>query len=149
LEGLLLFRLSLAAKAVPFGFKNAATFGNFGRLLNGGLARLGLGETKALLQGSAVTGRSFKSGEVFDVGRVSDFDIALAGSGIFNRAKALGIALRSGGTRTGPLTKSQIERLGLKPLRDLLSRLAGRDVNFMIFEDAATAAARAPSVPIP
>jgi hypothetical protein len=41
------------------------------------LARAGYGNVEPILQGSAVTGKSFKTGKEFDVGRVSDFDIAL------------------------------------------------------------------------
>ena len=110
------------------------------------MADAGLGGTKAILQGSAVTGKSFRTGKAFDAGRVSDFDIALAGPDILARARQLGIGLRSGGTRTGPLTGAQIQQLGLGPLRNSLSQSAGRPVNFMVFGDAGAAAARAPSV---
>jgi hypothetical protein len=41
------------------------------------IAEAGYADTRALLQGSAVTGRSFRTGAPFDVGRVSDFDVAL------------------------------------------------------------------------
>ena len=135
-----------ATKGIPFGFRNAGEFGQFGKTLNSGLADAGLGGTKAILQGSAVTGKSFRTGKAFDAGRVSDFDIALAGPDILARARQLGIGLRSGGTRTGPLTGAQIQQLGLGPLRNSLSQSAGRPVNFMVFGDAGAAAARAPSV---
>ena len=71
------------------GFKNAGEFAKFVKTLNSGLADAGFGGAKALLQGSAVTGKSFRTGKAFDAGRVSDFDIALAGPAILARAKQL------------------------------------------------------------
>ncbi|TQV78840.1 hypothetical protein FKG94_12530 [Exilibacterium tricleocarpae] len=135
-----------ATKGIPFGFKNAGDFAQFGKALNSGLAEAGFGGTKALLQGSAVTGKSFRTGKAFDAGRISDFDIALAGPQILARAKQLGIGLRSGGTRTGPLTAAQVQRLGLGGMQSTLSKQAGRPVNFMIYGDAGAAASRAPSI---
>ncbi len=134
------------AKGTPFGFKNAGEFRQFGKTLNAGLADAGFSRTKAILQGSAVTGKNFRTGKAFDAGKVSDFDIALAGPDIFARARQLGIRLRSSGTRTGPLTGTQIQQLGLGPLRNSLSQSAKRPVKFMVFSDAKAAAAKAPSV---
>jgi hypothetical protein len=39
-----------------------------------------------------------------DIGRVSDYDVALAGDDIFDAARRAGIRLRFGGIRTGPMT---------------------------------------------
>jgi len=138
-----------AEVSVPHGFTSAELFGQFGAKLNGGLADAGYADAHALLQGSAVTGRSFRTGTAFDVGRVSDFDIALSSPTLLARARELGVGLRSAGTRTGPLSAAQVQQLGLGPLQQSLSQMAGRPVNFMIYGDAAAAAARAPSVPIP
>lgn len=80
---------------------------------------------------------------------MSDFDIALAGSELLQRARSLGIGLRSGGTRTGPLSSRDLQALGLKDLSSKLSAQAGRDVNFMIYDSAATASSHAPSVSLP
>lgn len=79
---------------------------------------------------------------------MSDFDIALAGSELLQRAQSLGIGLR-GGTRTGPLSGRDLQALGLKDLARKLSAQAGREVNFMIYDSAATAASRAPSLVLP
>lgn len=38
----------------------------------------GYGDVEPIFQGSSVTGQSFKAGQAFDAGRVSDFDVALA-----------------------------------------------------------------------
>lgn len=140
----------IAPNRIPHGFGSEAEFNSFAKQLNEGLANAGHGETKALFQGSSVTGKKFTTGEPFDVGRVSDFDIALADPKLLARAKELGIALRSSGTRTGPLSVAELEKLGLKQLAEQLSRSAGgREINFMIFESAEAAAARAASIGVP
>jgi RHS repeat-associated protein len=138
-----------APRSFPHGFENEAQFNAFGKQLNEGLAKAGYGETKPIFQGSSVTGEKFTTGEAFDVGRVSDFDIALADPKLLKKAKELGIQLRSGGTRTGPLGPAELEKLGLKDLAQKLSSQAGRDVNFMIFDSVETATSRAPSIGVP
>lgn len=140
---------SAVQAAVPHGLASAEAFSQFGARLNAGLAEAGYADASALLQGSAVTGRSFRTGTPFDVGRVSDFDVALASPKLLARARELGVGLRSAGTRTGPLSAAQVQQLGLGPLQQSLSQMAGRPVNFMVYGDPATAAARAPSIPIP
>jgi RHS repeat-associated protein len=137
--------ISATRGALPHGFANSAALRSFTSSLSSGLERAGFGNTRAILQGSAVTERSFRTGEAFDVGRVSDFDVALAGPEIFARARDLGIGLRSGGTRTGPLTSSQLQQLGLSGMEVDLSAQAGRPVNFMIYESADDAIARTTS----
>lgn len=101
------------------------------------------------MQGSAVTGQSFKTGQAFDVGRVSDFDVALASPELLQRAQSLGIGLRSGGMRTGPLSARDLNALGLKDLANRLSAQSGREVNFMIYKTSEAAMSRAPSMVIP
>ena len=91
----------------------------------------------------------FTTGAAFDVGRVSDFDIALAGRDIFSAAQEGGIGLRAGGIRTGPLGPSDLEQLGLTGLRESLSTQAGRPVNFMIYRSLEDALARGPSIGVP
>ncbi|PLR65507.1 hypothetical protein QCBJ_00180 [Pseudomonas sp. QC2] len=94
------------------------------------MARAGYGNVEPILQGSAVTGKSFKTGQEFDVGRVSDFDIALASPELLQRAQSLGIGLRSGGSRTGPLSARDLQTLGLK---DLSRRKIGVRPRFCAF----------------
>ena len=134
---------------IPKGFSSADDFVRFGTNTRDGLARAGYENVEPILQGSAVTGKSFKTGEAFDVGRVSDFDVALASPELLQRAQSLGIGLRSGGTRTGPLSARDLQALGLKDLSSKMSAQAGREVNFMIYDSAATAASRAPSAVLP
>jgi hypothetical protein len=81
---------------IPFGFKNADEFVSFGSILKSGLAKIA-DDAVGVFQGSAVTGKKFTTGEAFDVGRIS---IGIASSTLLERAKALGIQLRSGGSRT-------------------------------------------------
>jgi hypothetical protein len=113
------------------------------------LRAAGFADAEAILQGSAVTGKSYKTGAAFDVGRISDFDIALSGKSIFQAAKDAGIGLRSGGTRTGPLTARDLKILGLRDLSTQLSGQAGRPVNFMIYNSTEAAVQRAPSIVFP
>lgn len=51
-----------------------------------GLSRAGYGDVETILQRSSVTAQSFKTGQAFDVGRVSDFDVALASPELLQRA---------------------------------------------------------------
>jgi hypothetical protein len=128
------------------GFASLKDFQDFSSTLKSGLDKLGFGDVKAFMHGSSVTGKRYKTGEPFNSD--SDLDIALAGQSIFNKARGLGIELCSKRARTGPLSKNQIEQLGLKELRAKLQNQVGRDVNFMIYIDAETAGRRGPSVPI-
>jgi len=135
--------------SVPNGFSSKNEFAEFGNQLYSGLAKAGYGETTPAFQGSSVTGRSFRTGEPFDEGRRSDFDIALGGEDIIRAAELEGVKLRSKGTRTGPLTSGQLRRLGLNDMaRDLSSR-TGRDVHFMIYRSVDEAIRHKPSIAVP
>ncbi len=135
-------------KAIPQGFKDVGEFEQFGSRLSDGLTEAGFSDTRAVFQGSSVTGKSFRTGEAFDAGRTSDYDIALGGDRIFGAAKDAGVGLRSGGIRTGPLRPVQLERLGLTELRADLSESAGRPVNFMIYHSIEDALERSPSIEV-
>jgi filamentous hemagglutinin len=135
-----------AAKKLPHGFASADELVGFSSSLREGLSHAGYDDVTPILQGSAITGKSFKTGAAFDLGRVSDFDVALASPMLLERASVLGIGLRSGGTRTGPLRASNLQRLGLSRLSSSLSESAGRPVNFMISGSLDTAISRAPSM---
>lgn len=147
----LLFRKSLFVGRIriPHGFSNSSEFFSFSKNLRSGLNTAGYADAQPILQGSAVTGRSFSTGAPFDVGRISDFDIGLASPSLLARAKELGIGLRSGGARTGPLSARDLEALGLRGLQGQLSRSSGREVNFMIYRNADTAVNRSPSILLP
>jgi filamentous hemagglutinin len=99
--------------------------------------RAGVGaEVEPVFQGSAVTGRSHVTGQAFDVGRVSDFDIGLVDKGLFERASALGERTKTQPNRIGPIEPGSelARRLGLDETLLELSRLAGgRPVKFMLY----------------
>jgi hypothetical protein len=142
-------RVPAPPAAVPLGFDGAEHFARFGGRLHEGLARAGFPGTRAAVQGSAATGRSFRTGEGFDLGRTSDYDVALGGQELFDAARAAGVGLRSGGTRTGPLSIADLERLGLMGVRDELREMTGRQVGIMIYRDITDAFARSPSIGVP
>jgi hypothetical protein len=128
---------------VPHGFRDFEQFREFGAALYSGLPP----GTQPLVQGSAVTGRSYRTGQPFDQGRTSDFDVALAGADLFASARQLGLKAKDG-TRIGPLNDAQLEALGLLELRDRVQRLAGRPVRFMLFESL-EAGLKRPSLWVP
>lgn len=132
----------------PKGFKGADDFNQFGQNVRKGLSDAGYSSTTPIIQGSAVTGKSDRTGKPFDQGRISDFDIALAGSDIMSAAKKAGIPTRGQGTRTRPLTESDLKKMGLFDLANDMSKKYGRDVNFMIYDSVPTAINRAPSIPL-
>ncbi len=137
----------IRARGFPLGFRSLGQFRQFGQALKAGLKRAGFADADAAFQGSSVTGKSFRTGEAFDAGRISDFDIALSSPTLLDRARSLGIALRGGGTRTGPLSAAHIEQLGLTEMQARLTGMAGgRPVNFMIFGDKTHVAAKGASL---
>jgi RHS repeat-associated protein len=138
-----------AGNAVPRGFRNADEFASFSADLKTGLTEAGYTDVIPIFQGSSVTGHSFRTGAAFDVGRVSDYDIALASPTLLQRASDAGIGLRSQGIRTGPLTPANLHRLGLADIASSLSNTAGREVNFMIYGSSEAALARAPGIVVP
>ena len=83
--------------------------------------KAGYGNVEPILQGSAVTGKSYRTGQAFDVGRIGDFDIALASPELLRKAESLGVWLRSGVARTGPLSERDLKALGLNDLASQLS----------------------------
>jgi hypothetical protein len=134
---------------IPRGFASASDFESFGAKLKNGLAAAGYGNARAAFQGSSVTGVKFTTGAAFDVGRVSDYDVALGGEDIFRAAEEAGVGLRGGGMRTGPLTGEDLAQLGLAGLRQDLRGMVGRPVNFMIYRSIESAADRSPSIMVP
>jgi hypothetical protein len=134
---------------IPRGFASVAEYSSFGKTLRQGLRTAGFPTTEPILQGSAVTGKSFAKGTAFDIGRVSDFDVALSGKELLQAAKDAGVALRSGGTRTGPLSARDLQALGLRDLANQMSKQAGREVNFMIYESVPAATERSASMILP
>jgi filamentous hemagglutinin len=141
---------SSSARAIPLGFADEAAFASFARDLSVGLREAGYGDVVPVVQGSSVTGVKYTTGAPFDVGRRSDFDIALASPTLFVRAKAAGVKLRSSGpSRTAPLKPRDLERLGLLELAERLSAGVDRDVHFMVYEHFAGAIDRSGGIRLP
>jgi hypothetical protein len=136
-------------REVPLGFADAEEFRAFGTHLSKGLRDAGYDDAIPVFHGSSVTGVKYTTGALFDVGRTSDFDIALASPELFERAKALGFELRGHRTRTAPVKEADILRaLGLLDLQQSLSHRAGRNVEFMIYKDLEHALGRSPSIEV-
>jgi hypothetical protein len=135
---------------VPLGFADVEEFRAFGAHLTEGLREAGYRDVVPVFQGSSVTGVKYTTGELFDVGRVSDFDIALASPTLFERAKTLGVQIRGRGSRTEPLKDEELlKTLGLHHLSIQLSeRAAGRPVFFMVYRDLDAALRRSPSIEV-
>ena len=131
-------------RSIPLGFTGDDQYQSFVQTLSEGLVEAGFPGTAVVFQGSAVTGASFSEGRPF--GPHSDYDIALAGPGIFGRAAELGIPTRSRRTRTGPLTVAEFRALGLADLRRTLRSLVGRRVSFMIYSELDVAVHRSESL---
>ena len=125
---------------IPYGFADAAQYETFVETLKSDLPE----GVQAIFQGSAVTGRNSKTREVFDAGRLSDFDIALTGGDLFEKAANLGYKAKDG-TRIGPLNEEQLGKLGLDALASKLSQQAGREAGFMLFKSV-TDAYKRPSI---
>ena len=134
---------------VPLGFGSAEDFARFGDDLHAGLNEAGYPDAVPIFHGSSVTGVKYTTGEPFDVGRVSDYDIALADATMLDDASSIGVGLRGRGTRTGPLLSPELRDLGLRSLRNELRDQAGRKVSFMVYESADSATSRGPSIMVP
>ncbi|HEX2912230.1 MAG TPA: RHS repeat-associated core domain-containing protein [Chloroflexia bacterium] len=121
----------------PYGFNSADDFSDFGKTLHNGLRDAGY-EADAVLQGSAVTGKSWSTGAPF--GSNSDFDVGLISDDLF--IKGLDVAgdyYKTEPDRIGPLQPEHLDQLGLSDVADTLSSTYDRPVNFMLYsshEDA-------------
>ena len=129
-------------RKIPLGFKSVEEFSTFNKTLYEGLSDAGYSDVIIAFRGSSVTGKSFHTGVPFDIGRISDLDIAVVSPELLQKAKSLGVQLRGGGTRTGPLTIEQLKDLGLLELIEYLEEREGRTVSIMIYDMLETVAER-------
>lgn len=134
---------------IPLAFSDARDLAQFNTRLQTGLREAGYRDVQPIIQGSSVTGESFRTGAPFDVMRRSDLDVALASRTLMQRARELGIPLRGRGTRTMPLTNEQMRQIGLYRIAENLSRQYRRPVAFMIYDSVDVATSRSPSVVLP
>lgn len=134
---------------VPYGFSSKAQFEEFGRTAWDRLAASRHNDAEPYLEGSAVTGYKYTTGQLFDVGRRSDLDIAIVSRSLMARAKALGIGLRGRGTRTDPLKPKQLRSLELDDFTEQLKARSNRKIGVMIYESKEALDLHAPSLPLP
>lgn len=134
----------------PAGFKNKAEYEAFRDRLNQGLRDAGYGDARPILQGSGTDGYSHNPKKPpntpFDARghNTSDYDIAIASPSLMDAARRNGVDTRSRGTRTGPLTRSELRDLGLLGVQqDLKNMSGGRKVDFMVYQDGQFAVDRA------
>ncbi len=133
---------------IPLGAKNISILKNFGTTLMDALKKMGIDDAKLYIRGSSVTGISWRTGDLFDLGRVSDWDIAIESPKLLQRAKELKIKLRSGQTRTPsmdlkfPYNKNLLTKMDLLPIAEKLSQQMGREVGFMIYQSEEAIAKR-------
>ena len=130
---------------LPYGTENRITFAEFGKQVREGFNKAGVKDAQAYIQGSAITGVKYTTGKIFDVGRKSDWDMAVASPNLFAKAKSIGVEIRGKGTRTEPLTDEQLAELGLFKLKQQLNQTVGRDVGIMIYKTSQDAKERNPN----
>lgn len=124
----------------PAGFADKAEYDRFVTKMNQHLRGAGFPDARPIFQGSSTTGWSPHKKTPF--GPDSDYDIALADQKLFDRAKVKLVEERDTTGRTEPLTKEQVNSVGLKRMQRELEQMAGREVNFMVFADAGEAKRR-------
>jgi hypothetical protein len=138
-----------APDPIPLGFGSRTEFNTFARELRAGLEAAGYGDIQSGIRGSSMTGVHFKDQTVLDHRGPRDFDLALIGQRIYEDAKALGIDLRQGKTRTDVLARHHLGRLGLDEVIETLQRSSGRKVSFMAYRDEPAIAQRGPYRTLP
>ncbi|HGE6713905.1 TPA: RHS repeat-associated core domain-containing protein, partial [Serratia marcescens] len=141
--------LGLSVEGVSHGFNSFGQFKQSGEALQAGMSKLGYSGAVSYMQGSSVFGVSFSTGQPFDVGRVSDFDVAISHPELYQKAEQLGIGK---GGRTGPIDmgSEMAKKLGIDDTLQKLSKMSGgRPVNAMVFESAAEVKAKGKGTRIP
>ena len=68
---------------------------------------------------------------------------------MMKKAKELGVDLRRGGERTAKLSREFSDSMGLLSLQRELTKMMGREVDFMIYESEKAIAKRGIYAPIP
>ena len=132
---------------LPLGFNSREDFTAFGLALRRGLAPSGQSGAEVFLRGSAVAGYSYRTGEAFDLGRQSDFDVAIVSPVLLRELSARGLRLTAGGARTLPFGRDRLPALRLPNLPGVWSSGA-RDVTYMIYRSRSDVEIRGPHVQI-
>jgi RHS repeat-associated protein len=137
--------LTWAPETKPFGFATHADYIDFGREFRDGFIQAGYHDADVFVRGSSVTGQRFDDVTKTYyplVGEPGDFDLAVSGDEFLRDVKGLGMRLREGRSRSGPLYPRHERQLGLVELHEALARRAGRKVSFMAYRDEAAVAQR-------
>ncbi len=133
---------------VPFGFDSVEQIQRFQATATAELAKALKGvdrNAEAFLQGSSVTGISFKRKVPFDT--ASDLDVAISSRELLKKASKLGMEVKKSPSRIGPLEDFQIDDLGLRRFVRRLGEVAdetkaadapSRKINIMLFNDEET-----------
>nr|WP_250325955.1 RHS repeat-associated core domain-containing protein [Morganella morganii] len=78
--------LGLFGGGVPHGFNSFGQLKQFGQALQAGISKTGYPRAVSYMQGSSVSGVSFSTGQPFDLGRISDFDVAILHPELYQKA---------------------------------------------------------------
>jgi uncharacterized protein YukE len=148
-EARLMWKLRVPQR--PLGFRSGYEWRRFVTTLYAGLDRAGYRDAVVVFRGSSVTGVSYRGGLPFDVGRISDWDLAVVDATALQRAVARGLRPAGGGTRTAPLRDlSHYASVGVDDLTRELVGLGRRPVQWMIYRDLDAVAGRGqPYVVVP
>ncbi len=127
-------RLLVHNSCLPAGFISFEQFKQFGTTIQAKFAKNKFPNTQFYMQGSAASGFSFETGKLFDEDRISDFDIAVTGDAIYNKAKALGLI---SGNKSGKIEvgSKAAKLLGLNEVLEEMKVYAKRPVDIMIFSN--------------
>ena len=116
----------------PLGFGSVEDFQLFIHKIYSSL----VSDAVVVFHGSSLTGQSFKDkgvgSRLFDIGRDSDYDVAIVSPTLWKTAPSVGVKIR--GDHSEPLEAAQIKALGLDKAFADANFLARREVNFMLYE---------------
>lgn len=134
---------------VPLGFASRKDFEALGRAAQYELGRAGYNDAYVYLRGSAVTGYSYESGEAFDVGEPSDFDLAIVSPTMMRRAEQAGVPLVRNRSRTFPLERDQERSLGISDFMTLMRNQSRRRTTIVIYRSKSVMDKRGPNIKLP
>lgn len=124
----------------PLGFPDHETFALF---LHSIYANILVDDAVVVIHGSSLTGQSYQDkgggSRLFDVGRDSDYDVAIASPALWGLALEPGSGVKIRGDHSEPLTADGLAALNLTAAHAAANFNARREVNFMLYEDVAHA----------
>jgi len=132
-------------RGYPLGFNSTDEFTEFGQIGQKALAKAKHKNVTMHMQGSAITGKAHTKRDAFGnplpFRPESDFDVALAGKDLFDRARKLkGLKVLDNPShiyldpKSGDYIKN-LDKLGLKKMQSQLEAKGGRTVIFMLFQN--------------